>query len=672
MKFKLQAKFKPTGDQPQAIEKLTNGIKTGFKDQVLLGVTGSGKTFSVANVIQNLQVPTLIISHNKTLAGQLYQEMREFFPQNAVSYFVSYYDYYQPEAYIPQTDTYIEKEADINALIEKLRLQTTANIMTRKDVVVVASVSCIYNIGSPLEWGRFVLDLKVGDRTNWKELATRLVELQYERNEFEFSRGTFRVRGEAVDVYPAYEDVAYRLEIKDGEIKEIGTFNPVSGQKIKKSSPLTQLLLYPAKQYLTSPQAFSAAELQIRADLEREVKALQKDGKNTEAERLSRRVTYDLEMIKEMGYVSGIENYSRYFDGRKPGDPPHTLLNYFKEAYGNNFLVVIDESHITVPQIRGMYNGDKSRKGTLVDFGFRLKAAMDNRPLKFEEFYSQVPHTIYTSATPDEWEIEKSQKAVAEQLVRPTGIVDPAIEVRPAKNEVEDLILEIEKHAKRKERVLVTTLTKRTAEDLSDYLKEKNIKASYLHSDVATLERSDVLDNLRKGDFDVLIGVNLLREGLDLPEVTLVAILDADKEGFLRSKTSLIQTMGRAARNIQGHVILYADSPTGSMKAAMAEITRRRDYQLDYNRKHKITPQTIQKAIRGRIIEEEPQDILNIEKSKAGQTEKFLEEIKPQALTPYDKTRLVKRLEREMRGAADDLNFELAIKIRNKVREIKG
>jgi len=671
MELNLQAKFKPTGDQPQAIEKLTNGIKAGLRDQVLLGVTGSGKTFSVANVIQNLQIPTLIISHNKTLAGQLYQEMREFFPQNAVSYFVSYYDYYQPEAYIPQTDTYIEKEADINSLIEKLRLQTTANIMTRKDVIVVASVSCIYNIGSPLEWGQFVLDLKFGEKESWKELAARLVELQYERNEFEFSRGTFRVRGEDIDIYPAYEDLAYRVEIKDGKIKKIEAFTPVSGQKVKNSSPLNQLLLYPAKQYLTSPQAFSAAEPQIRADLEREVKTLQKSGRNTEAERLNRRVNYDLEMMKEMGYVSGIENYSRYFDGRKPGDPPNALLNYFKEAYGDNFLVVIDESHITVPQIRGMYNGDQSRKGTLVEFGFRLKAAMDNRPLKFEEFYSQVPQTIYTSATPDEWELEKSKGVVAEQLVRPTGIVDPAIEVRPAKNEVADLILEIEQHAKRKERVLVTTLTKRTAEDLSDYLKEKNIKASYLHSDVATLERSDVLDNLRKGDFDVLIGVNLLREGLDLPEVTLVAILDADKEGFLRSKTSLIQTMGRAARNIQGHVLLYADSPTGSMKAAMAEIGRRRDYQLAYNQKHKITPQTIQKAIRGRIIEEEPQDILNIEKSKAGQTEKFLEEIKPQALTPYDKTRIIKRLEREMKRSADDLNFELAIKIRNKVREIK-
>ncbi|MEX1061669.1 MAG: excinuclease ABC subunit UvrB [Patescibacteria group bacterium] len=669
--FKLKSQFKPTGDQPQAIEKLTKGIRDGRKDQVLLGVTGSGKTFSVANVIKNLGIPTLVISHNKTLAGQLYQEMREFFPQNAVSYFVSYYDYYQPEAYIPQTDTYIEKEADINALIEKLRLQTTANIMTRKDVIVVASVSCIYNIGSPLEWGRFILDLKVGDKANWKEIATRLVELQYERNEFEFSRGTFRVRGESVDIYPAYEDAAYRLEIKDGKIKKIEAFEPVSGKAVKTPSPLKNLLLYPAKQYLTSHQAFNSAEPQIRADLQKEVKALQKAGRNTEAERLNRRVNYDLEMIKEMGYVSGIENYSRYFDGRSPGDPPHALLDYFKETYGNDFLVVIDESHITVPQIRGMYNGDKSRKGNLVDFGFRLKAAMDNRPLKFEEFYSQVPHIIYTSATPDEWELGQAQGAVAEQLVRPTGIVDPVIEVRPAKEEVEDLIKEVEKHAQRKERVLVTTLTKRTAEDLTDYLAEKNIKASYLHSDVATLERSDVLDNLRKGDFDVLVGVNLLREGLDLPEVTLVAILDADKEGFLRSKTSLIQTMGRAARNTQGHVILYADSPTGSMKAAMAEIERRRRYQLDYNQKHGITPKTIQKAIRGKIIEEEPTDILNIEKSKAFQTEKFLEELKPQALTPYDRTKVVKRLEKQMKTAAEDLNFELAIKIRNKVRELK-
>jgi len=683
MNFQLKSTFKTTGDQPQAIEKLIKGVEANLKDQVLLGVTGSGKTFTIANVIQGLRMPALVISHNKTLAGQLYQELRDFFPANAVSYFVSYYDYYQPEAYIPQTDTYIEKEAEINELIDKLRLQATANILTRPDTIVVASVSCIYNIGSPLEWGKFVWEGQVGEPADFSQISRRLAELQYERSEFEFTRGTFRVRGSYLDLYPAYDDLGYRIEVKGGKISKIRRLEPVSGKTL--GEPLHKIVIYPAKHYLTAPQTFVQAEPTIRADLEKEFTRLKKAGKEEAAQRLLRRTNYDLEMIKEIGYVNGIENYSRYFDGRNPGDPPYTLINYFKHAYGDRFLVFIDESHMTVPQLRGMHNGDRARKETLIDFGFRLPSALDNRPLTFGEFYHDVPRLIYTSATPDEWEIDQAKLdarkeknegkkvphgGIVEQLVRPTGVVDPQVSVRPAKDEVQDLIKEIEARVPKKERILVTTLTKRTAEDLSDYLKEKGIRTTYLHSDVATLERSDILDNLRRGDFDVLIGVNLLREGLDLPEVTLVAILDADKEGFLRSKTALIQTMGRAARNIGGQVILYADSSTGSMRAALAEINRRRNYQLDYNRRNKITPQTVHKPIRGKIIEQE-EDILHITHPKAGVSEDFLANIKPEALTPYDRKRTIGKLEREMRRQADDLNFELAIKIRDKVKELQ-
>ncbi len=659
MKFKLKANYKPTGDQPKAISKLVEGVKGGEREQVLLGVTGSGKTFTMASVIERLQMPALIISHNKTLAGQLYQEMRDFFPENAVSYFVSYYDYYQPEAYVPQTDTYIEKEVQINELIDKLRLRTTANILTRKDVIAVASVSCIYNIGSPLEWGKYVLEIKVGEAADFKKIATRLVELQYDRSEFEFARGTFRARGNYMDIYPAYEDVAYRIHSKSGKISEI--------ENLETSNSLSEIIIYPAKHYLADPTVFEKVESKIRDDLKRESDDLKKRGKIAEAERLVRRVTYDLEMIKEVGYVNGIENYSRYFDGRAIGSPPYSLLDYFKQTYGDNFLVIIDESHMTVPQIRGMYNGDHARKKTLIEFGFRLRASYDNRPLKFEEFYKIPKYFIYTSATPDEWELGKAgKKNLVEQLVRPTGIVDPKIEIRPAKNEIEDLIGEIEKRVKNKEKILVTTLTKKTAEDLSEYLKERKVRASYLHSDIETLERSDILDNLRRGDFDVLIGVNLLREGLDLPEVYLVAILDADREGFLRSRVSLIQTMGRAARNVAGEVILYADQVTGSMRAAIDEIDRRRAHQLAYNKKHGITPQTIVKPIRERIAEKE----LGIEKLEA--SSQSLDAIVSNALTPYDRKKLIKTLEKEMRRAADDLHFELAIKIRDKVRELKA
>ena len=569
--FNLKSNFKPTGDQPQAIDKLVAGVNKNLKNQVLLGVTGSGKTFTMANVIEKTQKPTLIISHNKTLAGQLYQEFRDFFPENAVSYFVSYYDFYQPEAYIPTTDTYIEKEAQINELIDKLRLQSTTNILTRNDVIVVASVSCIYNIGSPVEYSKFILELEAGQKIDQKNILRRLTELQYERSEFEFKRGTFRVRGERIDVYPAYEDFGYSVTLDSNKVEKIEKFEPLTGKSLSRPI-LTKIIVYPAKHFMTDPLIFKSTENKIREDLKKESESLKKQKKFIEADRLIRRVNYDLEMIKEVGYVNGIENYSRYFDGRQIGDPPYTLIDYFKESYGDDWLLFIDESHMTVPQLRGMFNGDYSRKKTLIEFGFRLKAAYDNRPLKFDEFYPKNKNLIYVSATPNDWELKRSE--VAEQLIRPTGIIDPKVIIRSAKDEVPDLLREAEKRIKNNEKILVTTLTKKTAEDLSGYLKEKNIKATYLHSDIETLERSDILDNLRKGDFDVLIGVNLLREGLDLPEVSLVAILDADKEGFLRSRTSLIQTMGRAARNITSQVVLYADTITKSIKKAVEEIDR--------------------------------------------------------------------------------------------------
>ncbi len=672
MQFRISSDFKPTGDQPQAIEKLSAGIQSNLKNQVLLGVTGSGKTFTMANIIQKLQMPALIISHNKTLAGQLYQEMRDFFPENGVSYFVSYYDYYQPEAYIPTTDTYIEKEAQINELIDKLRLQTTTNILTRPDTVVVASVSCIYNIGSPIEYGKFILELVIGGEANWMTIAHRLAELLYERSEFEFERGTFRIRGNYMDVYPAYEDFGYRIVSENGWIKEIIKFEPLSGKELGRlSNKQKSIIIYPAKHYLTDPVVFQNAKTQIRADLQKEYAELKQMGKEFEAHRLLKKVNYDLEMIQEVGYVNGIENYSRYFDGRRPGDPPYTLLDYFAQAYGKNFIVFIDESHMTVPQIRGMYNGDFSRKKTLIEFGFRLKASFDNRPLKFDEFYRIPPHLVYVSATPDRWEIGMSQGRVVEQLVRPTGIVDPVIAIRPSTHEIPDLIAEIERRAKNGEKVLVTTLTKKTAEDLTDYLKDKSLRAAYLHSDIKTLERSDVLDNLRKNEFDVLIGVNLLREGLDLPEVTLVAILDADREGFLRSRTSLIQTMGRAARNVKGEVIIYADETTRSIREAMSEIERRRTHQLQYNTQHNVIPRTIYKPIRKKIVDQE-ESFIAYDMPKSSIIEDYLENIRNNSLTPYDRKKVVKKLEHEMKKQAEQLNFEIAIQIRDKVRDLKS
>ena len=671
--FKLKSSFKPTGDQPQAIEKLITGVEENRKNQVLLGVTGSGKTFTMANVIQKLNMPTIIISHNKTLAGQLYQEMRDFFPNNAVSYFVSYYDYYQPEAYIPTTDTYIEKEAQINEIIDKLRLQATTNILTRNDVIVIASVSCIYNIGSSVEFGKFIVKINVGARADWNKIATRLAELQYDRSEFEFKRGTFRLRGDKMDIYPAYEDFGYRIIAKNNLINEIIKFDPLTGKQINQQSVISNqeiksIVVYPAKHYMTDPKIIDKVEEKIRTDLKLQHAALKKKGKIIEAERLIKKVNYDLEIIKEVGYVNGIENYSRYFDGRNPGDPPYTLLNYFTETYGDNFLTIIDESHMTVPQLRGMFNGDYARKKTLIDFGFRLEAAYDNRPLKFDEFYKQPSHIIYASATPNEWEVLKSKGQIVEQLVRPTGIIDPKIEIRPADKEIIDLVKEIEKRIKTNQKILVTTLTKKTAEDLSEYLKEKKVRAEYLHSDIKTLERSDILDKLRKNEFDVLIGVNLLREGLDLPEVSLVAILDADREGFLRSRTSLIQTMGRAARNIKGEVIIYADTITGSIRAAIDEIDRRREYQLKYNAEHKITPKNIYKPIRERIADFEPENLIG---EKQNIDNSWLNKINKESMTPYDKEKWIKKLEREMRTQAENLNFEIAIKIREKVKELK-
>jgi excinuclease ABC subunit B len=680
--FRLKTEYSPTGDQPQAIEKLAKGVKADLKNQVLLGVTGSGKTFTMASLIEKLQMPALIISHNKTLAGQLYQEMRDFFPENGVSYYVSYYDYYQPEAYMPATDTYIEKEAQINDMIDKLRLRTTTNILTRKDAIVVASVSCIYNIGDPGTHSRFVVELKKGDEADQLSMSRRFAALQYQRSEFEFGRGTFRIRGSHVDIYPSYEDFAVRISIgPDNLIKKFIPIDPLTGSPLADEPERDSFVLYPAKQFLTDRSVFEKAEENIRKDLQTESEILKKMGKELEARRLVQRVTYDLEMIKEVGYVSGIENYSRYFDGRGIGAKPFSLLDYFQKAYGDDYLVFIDESHMSVPQIRGMYNGDRARKETLISFGFRLKSAFDNRPMRFEEFYSMPKKIIYVSATPDQWEIDQAKadsqsnkksphSGVVEQVIRPTGILDPEVEVRPIKNEIEDLISEIEIRADRGEKVLVTTLTKKTAEDLSRHLKEKNMRAAYLHSDIDTLERSDILDNLRKGEFDALIGVNLLREGLDLPEVTLVAILDADKEGFLRSRTSLIQTMGRAARNTGGRVILYADKMTESMKYAIGENNRRREIQDEYNKKHGISPKTIIKPIRGKIVEREagPKPY---EKKAALYEEEVLSQIDDKALTPYDKKKLLKRLELEMRRAAEDMNFELAIMLRDKIRELK-
>ena len=663
MKFKLLSKFEPTGDQPGAIAQLSENIINNTRHQVLLGVTGSGKTFTLANAIEKVQRPTLVISHNKTLAAQLYQEFRDFFPNNAVCYFVSYYDYYQPEAYIPQTDTYIEKETEINEEIDKLRLSATANLLTRKDVIVVASVSCIYNLGSPVEYGKFVLELKKGMKIDRKSVILRLSDLQYDRDDYGFKRGTYRLRGETVDVYPAYSDYGIKIDIVDNFLKELTEFDPLTGNEVifQKGT-----VIYPAKHYMTDPKTYKEVFSKIREDLGIRVKELKNTNRLLEAQRINQRTNFDLQMIKEIGYVNGIENYSRYFDGRKPGEAPYTLLDYFRQTADNDWLCIIDESHITLPQIRGMYNGDRARKEILIDYGFRLPSALDNRPLKYDEFMTRVPQLIYVSATPNDYELSLASEyknAVAQQLIRPTGLLDPNIQVRRTKNQINDLILEIAKRAKKKERVLVTTLTKRMAEELSSYLEEKGIKVSYLHSDIVTLERQDVLDKLRLGEYDVLVGINLLREGLDLPEVSLVVILDADKEGFLRSRTSLIQTMGRAARHINSEVILYADKTTGSMKEAIKEVNRRRLVQEAYNKKHKISPKSIEKEVRAKLVEKE------IEEKNT--TALLLELNNKEVLLADEKESLIKRLRNEMKKAALNLNFETAAEIRDKIRQIQ-
>jgi len=638
-----------------AIDALVKGLGEKVADQVLLGVTGSGKTFTISNVIQKTQLPTLVISHNKTLAAQLYQEFRDFFPENAVSYFVSYYDYYQPEAYMPTTDTYIAKETEINDEIDKLRLSTTTNILTRSDVIVVASVSAIYNLGSPVEYGKFIMELGVGVKLARKSILDRLLDLMYARNDYAFKRSTFRVRGEVIDIFPSYEDKGIRVTLDGDFIKNIQITDPLTGDIIEEKK---NIVLYPAKHYVTDQAKNEKIFDLIRRDLAEQVAFFEKRGKLLEAQRIKQRTEYDLKMLKEMGYVNGVENYSRYFDGRKPGDAPYSLLEYFNTIC-KEWLLVIDESHMTIPQIRGMYNGDHARKEVLIDYGFRLPSAYDNRPLNFPEFLERINKTIYVSATPSEWELERSKGHIAEQLIRPTGVVDPDIEVRPTEGQIQDLENEIIATVKKDERVLVTTLTKRMAEDLSAYLEDKQVKVNYLHSEVQTFERQDIIDDLRSGVYDVLVGINLLREGLDLPEVSLVAILDADKEGFLRSRTSLIQIMGRAARRVGSRVILYADKVTRSMEEAIEEVDRRREKQVAYNLAHGITPQTVQKAIKAKLVERQL----------------ILDELKPllekDLLLPDEKEKVIKRLRKEMQEAAKQMDFETAALLRDKIRYIQ-
>jgi excinuclease ABC subunit B len=650
--FQVVSKYSPQGDQPQAIDKLVAGVQKGRKFQTLMGATGTGKTFTMAHTVARLNRPTLVISHNKTLAAQLYEEFKELFPNNAVGYFVSYYDYYQPEAYIPQRDIYIEKDASRNDDLDRLRLAATSNLVSRRDVLIVASVSCIFGLGSPDVYQKSVLPIRKSELTERDDMLGRLIELQYARNDMDFKRGTFRVRGDVVELHPSYEEFAYRIEFFGDEITNIDAINPLTGEIL---STHDSIFIYPAVHYVMPEEKVVGAVEAIRAELNMRVIQLRNDGKLLEAQRLMARTKYDLEMIQEVGYCGGIENYSRHLDGRKPGEKPYTLIDYFPKDY----LLIIDESHVTLPQIKAMYNGDRQRKEVLVEHGFRLPSAMDNRPLKFEEFSAMINQCVYVSATPSKMELEQTAGEIVEQVIRPTGLIDPVIEIHPAQGQVPHLLAAIKDRAASGERVLVTALTKRLSEDLSAYIQEAGIRGRYLHSEIQTLERVEILSDLRRGDFDVLIGVNLLREGLDLPEVSMVAILDADKAGFLRSETSLIQTIGRAARNVNAKVILYADTITPAMQAAIEETRRRREIQLKYNIDHGITPKTIEKAIRSSLESE----------IKARRTAR--EAINADA-TGFDQTEILKLLEEEMLSAAQNLEFERAAQLRDKINEIKG
>ena len=647
--FKLHSEYKPTGDQPQAIEYLSNGIKQGKKYQTLLGVTGSGKTFTMANIIQQVQKPTLVLAHNKTLAGQLYSEFKEFFPENNVEYFVSYYDYYQPESYIPSSDTYIEKDASINDEIDKLRHSATASLFESKDVIIVSSVSCIYGLGDPIDYENMIISLRPGMQKSRDEVLKKLVKMQYTRNEIDFKRGTFRAKGDIVEIYPSDQsETAVRVEFWGDEIEKISEINPLTGKAI---GTRTHIMIFPNSHYVTTKEKMDRAIGTIEEELEERIKFFKDQGKLIEAQRIEERTNFDIEMMKETGFCQGIENYSRHISGREPGSPPFTLFDYFPK----DFLLLIDESHATIPQVRAMYNGDKARKDSLVNYGFRLPSAYDNRPLTFKEFEERINQVIFVSATPAEYEKEHSKENIVEQIIRPTGLLDPKIEVKPIENQIDDLIEQIRERTERNEKVLVTTLTKKMAEDLTDYLKNVDIKVNYMHSDIKALERMEIIRNLRLGEFDVLVGINLLREGLDIPEVSLVAILDADKEGFLRSERSLIQTIGRAARNTNGKVIMYADELTDSMEKAISETNRRREIQMKYNEDHGITPQTINKSVRDTIratVLEDVSSEYNIKKDEN------IEEI-------------ITKLTDEMLKCASKMEFEKAAELRDKIKELQ-
>lgn len=648
MEFKLHSDYAPKGDQPEAIKKLSEGILSGKKDQILRGVTGSGKTFTMANIIQSVQRPTLVLAHNKTLAYQLFTEFKEFFPENAVEYFVSYYDYYQPEAYVAATDTYIAKDSSINDEIDKMRHSATMALFERRDVIIVASVSCIYGLGDPIEYKKLVVSLRPGQEISPEEVMKKLIDVQYVRNDVEFERGTFRARGDILDIYPAgFDQKAIRIEFFGDEIDQISEFDPLTGKVISK---ISHAYIYPASHYATTSEKTEKAIITIEKELEERIKEFESENKLLEAQRIEQRTKYDIEMLKEIGFCSGIENYSAHLSQRPRGSRPYTLIDYFP----NDFVLMVDESHVSIPQVGGMYEGDRSRKQNLVDFGFRLPSALDNRPLKFDEFENLINQTVYVSATPGPYEMKKTHGELVEQIIRPTGLLDPIVEVRPTENQIDDLIGEVYKTIAKGERVLVTTLTKKMAEDLTDYLMEQNIKVRYLHSDIKTIERSEIIRDLRLGKFDVLVGINLLREGLDIPEVSLITILDADKEGFLRSETSLIQTIGRAARNSEGHVIMYGDTITGSMQRAIDETERRRKIQEDFNEKHGITPTTIKKNI-GEIIQ-------ITKKSEEEEIEEFNRE---------DITTILINMESEMYKAAEELDFERAARLRYQIKKMR-